>query len=118
MLITPVPRNPANSWGIAGSDGTEAEKKSETARHAAAVQKAVVDNLTDRCRLRNQMSETARHAVPSHSAAADSLADRCRSHEKTSETARHAAPAHDARREALEGSKSVPKLTKFSNGLR
>ena len=86
MLVKPVslvPRNPADSWGIAESDDTEAETKSETARHAAPVRKAAADNLADRCRLRNQTSEIAWHAVPAHSAAADSLADRCRLHNQT-----------------------------------
>ena len=112
-LVIVMPRNPADSWGIANPDGTEAERRSETARHAAPLQKAGADNLADRCRLRNQMSETARHAVSAHSAAADSLADRCRSRNKTSETARHAAPAHDARRRALEGSKSLQSSRSF-----
>ena len=145
MLVKPVslvPRNPADSWGIAESDDKEAETKSETARHAAPVQKAAADNLADRCRLRkqtsetawhavpahsaaadsladrcrlrNQTSETARHARPAHSAAADSLADRCRLRNQTSETARHARPAHDSRRRALEGFKAckTPKASK------
>ena len=116
-LVTVMPRNPADSWGIAKPDGTEAEQRSETARHAAPLQKAVADNLADRCRLRNQMSETAWYAVSDHSAAADSLADRCRSRNKTSETARHTAPAHDARRRAFEGFKSLPKLQSFRIGL-
>ena len=59
MLVKPVslvPRNPADSWGIAESDDKEAETKSETARHAAPVQKAAADNLADRCRLRKQQT--------------------------------------------------------------
>ena len=53
MLVKPVslvPRNPADSWGIAESDDKEAETKSETARHAAPVQKAAAEHIADRCR--------------------------------------------------------------------
>ena len=54
--VSLVPRNPADSWGIAESDDKEAETKSETAWHAAPVQKAAADNLADRCRLRKQQT--------------------------------------------------------------